>query len=136
MDLQTGIAESLSLLEKIDPAAPDPPAMIVMPPDSGDFIIGNSGGFVRLAIAALMAAQGQPQAFKNEAWVSVQDLDWGVQGLKLDPTAHIYLPPKRTRLQHIGGSLWGYCLLLLVVGVWVTGFVTILHWVWPSQHHR
>ncbi len=66
-----------------------------MPPDSGEFIRGNSGGFLLLAIASLKAAQGQPQSFRVEPWIGVDENDWVLRGLKPDADAHLYLPKKQ-----------------------------------------
>ena len=52
-------------------------ALVVMPPDAYEFIRGNRAGFTQLAIAAILAAQGMDQAFKDEHWVSDWDMDWG-----------------------------------------------------------
>lgn len=62
-----------------------------MPPDSGEFIIGNEAGFVLLAIAALKAAKGAEQRFKYEAWIGEAELDWGIAGLQPDGEAHLHL---------------------------------------------
>lgn len=122
--MQDGIAEALARLEIIENTSDKPPAMIVLPPDSGQFIIGNSGGFVSLAIAALKAAQGEPQPFKNARWVGEQDLDWALKGLQHDPDAHIYLPPTPTIwLKTMRFIVPVFLMLCLVIG-----FASVVQW--------
>jgi hypothetical protein len=111
-----------------------PPAMVVMPPDMGDSILGNRGGFFHLAIAALKAARGEEQKFEDAPWVYHNDIDWQIHGLKPDPNAHIYLPEKQTRFQQIKGAVLGYVLLFALVGLIVTGFVTFLGWIGVNIH--
>jgi len=101
-----------------------------MPPDSGKFIIGNTGGFIRLAIAALHAAQGQKQDFEGEPWFRNEDFDWTVKGLEPDDSAHVYLPPEQTRFKQIVGSIFSYMLMVLIVGCLLVGFVNIVHWLY------
>jgi len=96
MDAQSEISQAIALLETIENDEASSPAVVLMPPDSGEFIRGNSGGFVRLAIASLRAAQGQPQRFRDEPWIGVDEQDWILQGLKPDADAHVYLPKKKT----------------------------------------
>ena len=122
--MQGGIAEALARLEIIENTSADPPAMIVLPPDSGQFIIGNSGGFVSLAIAALKAAQGEPQPFKDARWVGQKDLDWALKGLQHDPSAHIYLPPKPTIWLNILRFIVPVFLMLCLAA----GFVSVIRW--------
>ena len=69
-----------------------PPAMVVMPPDEVSFIKGNRDGLLRLAIAALKAARGEKQLFAKSGWVYEVDLDWGLKGIELDESAHLYIP--------------------------------------------
>jgi hypothetical protein len=109
------------------------PAMIVLPPDSGDFIIGNESGFVRLAICAIEAAQGEQQSFAKEAWVSDDDLDWSVKGLKPDALAHLHLPVPPSRWQTIRNSVVGWAFLLCIVSCFVVGLGTIVHWIMPFK---
>ena len=94
------ISQALNILESDDVNSAHPPAIIILPPDSGQFIVGNRDGFIRLAVASLKAARGEEQPFKREPWVVVEDLDWSVAGLKHDASAHIYSRTQRTRLQH------------------------------------
>ncbi|WP_263376544.1 hypothetical protein [Granulicella aggregans] len=128
MSYEDKIAEAISVLESID-LAPQSPAMVVMPPDTGEFILGNEGGFVHLAIASLKAAQGEQQNFRNESWVTVEELDWGIAGLKLYPTSHIYLPKKRTKSQRHLGSIVQFLALLAIVICLGVGAVTIFRFI-------
>jgi hypothetical protein len=74
MDRKESIQTALEALENVEDDPLHPAAMIVMPPDAG-FINGNSSGFVKLAIASLMAAQGEAQSFKGLPWVGTGDYD-------------------------------------------------------------
>src|SRR4051794_18958853 len=115
----------VAMLDAIPNDPAQPAATIVMPPDSGKFIIGNTGGFIRLAIAALKAAQGQKQGFKAEPWFSNEDLDWAVKGLEHDDSAHVYLPSRQTRIQRTINSFWGCTITLLIAVCILVGFVNI-----------
>jgi hypothetical protein len=108
------ILQALALLEKPEIDVAHPPAVVVMPPDSGDFILGNRDGFVRLAVASPKADRGEAQSFKDKDWVRIEDLDWGISGLKPDPSAHIW----RSGL----GSL---VVLLLVLFILVGSITTV-----------
>ncbi len=134
MNLDSGISESLAALERIELGADDPPALIVPPAYEDPYFRGNAGGFVRLAIAALKVAQGQEQTLRNEPWVCNQDFDWGLEGLKLDPLAHLDLPPKRTHMQRRLGSLLGIGLGLCLAAIWVIGLVRTLSWIFKLHH--
>jgi len=116
-------------LENVQVDANRPPAVVVMPPDTGDFIIGNPEGFVRLPIAALKAARGEDQAFRKEPWWIDYELDWPLKGLKLDPSAHIYLPSTRSRPRRAWDTAWGVGAPLLAAVCLVVGLVTIVRWV-------
>jgi hypothetical protein len=125
-----GIASALSVLENLTAEPSEPPAMVVMPPDSGAFILRNRSGFIRLAVAALKAAQGQQQISKDEPWISEGNPDAGAKGLKPDPNAHIYLPEiqAQTRLQRIRSSFLYSVLLLALFAIFVIGLVTMCQW--------
>jgi hypothetical protein len=120
------IERALAMLDTPDSDANHPAAMIVLPPGSGDFIIGNRDGFVRLARAALRAAQGEQQSFKDASWVCAQDLNWSVAGLKMDESAHIYLPVKLTRFEKLRQSIFGLIIVALVLICLFVGFVTVV----------
>lgn len=123
------VSQALSVLESTIGNSANPPAIIVLPPDSGKFIVGNRDGFIRLAVASLKAAQGEEQPFKRESWVSVEDLDWGVAGLKPDDSAHIYLRTPRTRLQRLRSKVFGFVAALLLLLCLLVGFCTIVRWI-------
>jgi len=118
------------MLDAIPSDPTQPPATIVMPPDSGKFIIGNTGGFIRLAIASLKAAQGQKQDFKSEPWFRDADIDWTVKGLESDESAHVYLSPKLTRIQRIFRSIVGFLVPLLFAICLMVGVVTVVYWLY------
>lgn len=99
-----------------------------MAPESGDFILGNRDGFVRLAVASLKAAQGEAQSFRNAKWVKIEDLDWGISGLKPDSSAHIYLPEKQSRFQKLWRSVFGLLAVLLLILFILVGFITSVRW--------
>lgn len=89
------IDDAVNSLEQFAAATNAKPALVRIAPDSDCFLIGNQEGYVRLAIAALKAAKGENQSFKDEDWVSEEELDWGFKGLKYDPDAETRLrkPP-------------------------------------------
>jgi hypothetical protein len=126
---QERVEAALAILEEAQPDSTEPPATVVMPPDSGDFIIGNSEGFVHLAIASLKAAQGEKQSFKNYPWWVNYELDWTIPGLKLDPRAHIFLPLAVTGFRLLWSKVWGYGAPLLAAMCLVVGVVTVIRWV-------
>ena len=128
MSMNDSIEEVVALLEGVSSNSPETPAMIFLPPDSGDFIIGNQGGFVRLAIASLKAAQGERQLFKNKPWISDDDLDWSSRGLKYDEHAPLHLPAKRTLFQKILRSILGFSLMGIFLVCFVVGLITTFHW--------
>jgi len=125
-----GIASALSVLENLTAEPGEPPAMVVMPPDSGAFMLGNRGGFIRLAVAALKAAQGQHQISKNEPWIVEGEAQVSVKGLKPDTSAHIYLPEIQTqkRFQRLRSSFLYSVLLLFLLTCSVIGLVTMCQW--------
>jgi hypothetical protein len=128
MSTREDVRTALEILENVEWGSGDPPAVIVMPPDSGEYMIGNAGGFVRLAVAALKAAQGEQQSFANEPWVNDYEMDWGVKGLKPDPSAHIYLPPTLTPRQRLWRGVWGYGAPLSLAICLAIGVITIIRW--------
>ena len=123
------IAQALDLLETAASDSTHPPAMIVLPPDSSRFILGNRDGFIRLAAASLKAAQGEEQSFKGQPWVHTEELDWRIDGLKPDPSAHIYLPTRFTRFQEMRQKVLGILVFLLVVLCLLVGLGTIIKWI-------
>lgn len=128
MSIQDPVAIALEMLGSLQSDANRPPAAVVMPPGQGDFIVGNSGGFVQLAIAALRAAGGEEQLFKKESWWIDYDLDWSIKGFKPDPDAHIYLPPTKTRFQNLWRNLLGLCVVAAILTSLLVGAVTIFTW--------
>ena len=119
------IQEAIKILENINS---EKPALVVMPPDFPNFLQGNRGGLVNLAIASLRAAEGEKQTFKNNPWLVVQDYDFDLAGIELDEDAHIYLPPVLTKRQTFRKNFWGAVVGLLVVASIAVGFVTIIYW--------
>ena len=86
-------------------------------------MIGNRGGYIELAMSALKAAQGSTQTFKNAKWLQVEDFDWGINGLKFDARAHVYLRLPESlfsKIIHIVLAL--AFLVVLVVGVGTIGY--------------
>jgi hypothetical protein len=130
------IEQSLLLLSTVSNDPERPPAMVVMPPDSGKFIIGNREGFVQLAIAALKAAQGGTLPFEKEPWCAEDEMDWGVRGLKFDEYAHMHLPEKATPLQKTGRTIFGYFMVISIASIFVTGWVTACHWLYKLAGWR
>jgi hypothetical protein len=129
MEVEQEIARALEVLEAALPQLELPPAVVILPPDSGQFLIGNRGGFVHLAMASLKAAQGEEQRFKKVSWFVIEDLDWGVAGLKPDESAHIYLPAKQTRVQKAIRSATGLLVALLATVCLLVGFINIIRWI-------
>ena len=119
---------ALAILEAEQAQSTEPPATVIMPPDSGDSIIGNAEGFVHLAIASLRAAKGEKQSFKDHSWWVNYELDWAIPGLRPDPSAHIYLPSKLTGFKLLLSKVWGYGAPILVVICLVVGLGTIIRW--------
>jgi len=132
MDRKAKIEEALALLQEADSEPANPPAIVVLSPErrTSDYIVGNEGGFIRLAIASLNAAGGEDQSFKNQDWVTEEDLDWILRGLKYDSHAHYSLPQKETKFQRTRGNILALLLLFFFVSCFVVGIITILHWIW------
>ncbi len=129
MEEQEKIDTALLLLEEVTADIMHRPAVVVMPPDSGAFVIGNKGGFLQLAIASLKAAQGEQQKFNNAPWITGLELDWGLSGFKPDENAHTYMTKSRSGFRLLLNQLAKYIILSLIVGIFISGFVTALHWV-------
>jgi len=123
------IARAIDVLEKALSDSDQPSAVVIQPPDSGEFILGNRGGFVHLAITSLKAALGKAQSFENESWLVIEDLDWGIKGLKPDESAHIYLQAKLTRTQRIRRSIFGFLIVFLAALFLIVGSITIVRWI-------
>ncbi len=125
------ITRALAVLETYPSEDEERPATVAFfPPDSRSFFRGNRDGYVKLAIAALRAAQGEKQKFDKHAnWFRTEDLDWAVGGFEPDESAHIYQPPRRTRLQEIRGVVLGGAILILFFSCLVVGFITIEKWI-------
>lgn len=124
----------IARLSSMSAAEEKPPAIVVVAPDQGESILGNRGGFLHLAIAALKASQGEEQRFKDAAWVCNEDEDWEITGLKPDPLAHVYLPKQRTRFQILRESILFVVFILAVVGLLVTGWMTFWNWLTRMFH--
>lgn len=120
---------ALAILEREQPDSIEPPAVVIMPPDSGDFIIGNAEGFVQLSIASLKASMGQEQQFKNCPWWVNYELDWAIPGFKPDPSAHNYMPRELTGFNLLLSKTWGYGAPLAAAVCLAVGVVTIIRWV-------
>jgi hypothetical protein len=135
-ELSDEVDQALCLLNSANADATQPPAIVILPPDADRFIIGNKGGLLQLAIAALKAAQGEEQLFDKVPWVVEEDADWGVKGLKLDDYAHLHLPEKKSRAGQVLGRIWGYSILVAVSAIFVTGSATASHWLWGLFSHR
>jgi hypothetical protein len=123
------IETAIALLEGEAAKSDKPPAMVVMAPDMGESILGNRAGFLRLAIAAVRASQGESQNLDMQPWVCHEDDDWQIRGLSFDEYAHMHLPEKS---QHNGKgdgktssefslSRSSQCALLLDLGRFFTG---------------
>lgn len=118
-----------TLLEQAVSELENPPAVIVFPPDSDAFIVGNRGGLIRLAIASLKAAEGKTQQFRNESWVTDLEPDWSVKGLKFDASAHLYLPEARSKGFRIRQKALGILVALAFASCLIVGFITIVRWI-------
>jgi hypothetical protein len=118
----------IALLEEEVLKADTLPAMVVMPPDMGQSILGNRGGFLRLAIATARAAQGQNQNLNKQPWVCHEDVDWQIEGLSYDEYAHMHLPEKPTKWQRRRQNAIGLAVISLLMGCFAVGFLTIVHW--------
>jgi len=128
MSTQESVEAALAVLKDVQANSTKPPATVVMPPDSGDFIIGNAEGFVHLAIASLKAAKGEKQSFKDYPWWVNYELDWSIPGLKPDPSAHTYLPVTNTGLRLFWSKAWGYGAPLFMAICLAVGVLTIIRW--------
>jgi hypothetical protein len=129
MNVEHEIKQALTLLEPALSELQQPPAVVALPPDSSQFLIGNQGGFIHLAVASLKAAQGTAQSFKKVPWFVAYELDWSLSGLKPDENAHTYLPAKLTRAQRVIRSSAGLLVVLLAALSILVGFVTIVRWI-------
>jgi hypothetical protein len=127
------IEAAIAFLEEESLTSDHPPSMVVMPPNMGESIVGNRGGFLRLSIAAAKAAQGQDQNLNKQPWVRHEDFDWQIKSLSFDDSAHIYLPEKPTKWQRRRQNALGLAVGLFLLGCLATGFITIVRWVigWP-----
>jgi hypothetical protein len=123
------IDAAIALLEEEALNSDKPPAMVVLAPDMGESILGNRGGFLRLAIAAARAAQGHNQNLDEQPWVCHEDADWQIEGLKFDDLAHFHLPEKPTRWQNLRSQVIGAVVLLLFIACFVVGIGTIASWI-------
>jgi len=119
----------IARISSLAAAEDKPPAMVVVAPDQGESILGNRGGFLHLAVAALKASRGEEQKFKAATWVCQNDFDWQIAGLKPDTDAHLHIPEKRTRFQRLRGEILGSVLLLVVFGILAAGVVSLWNWV-------
>ena len=135
MAIHSKVEEALIILEQYPWGESQPAATVVMPPDSEEFIIGNESGFVRLAIAALQAAQGEEQRFEKQEWVVAEDYDWGVRGFKPDEYAHLYLPEKLTKWQRVRQSIIGLTVLAVVLAIMLAGLISIGTWLGQLFKH-
>ena len=123
------IETAIALLEEEAAKSDKPPAMVVMPPDMGNAILGNRGGFLRLAIAAIKAADGQNQNLDKQPWVCHEDYDWQIEGLSFDEYAHMHLPEKPTPWEKRWRNIIGILIVTFVAVCLAIGFGTILHWI-------
>lgn len=130
MATEEEIAKALALLEGPNADSDDSPAIVVLPPDSNAFVVGNRGGFVNLAVASLKAAQGKEQSFKKESWIAEDDLDWGIKGFKPDANAHTRLA-ELTRPQRLG-NLIGCSVLVVVALFFIVGLIAVIRWIGHS----
>jgi hypothetical protein len=124
----------LALLEEEALKSEEPPATIVMVPNHEQSILGNRGGFLRLAIATVRAAQGHSQNLDKQPWFCNEDLDWQIKGLSFDDSAHTYLPKKKTEWLRRRQNALSLALGLFLLGCLTVGFLTIVHWTigWPK----
>ena len=134
MNTEDEIARALVLIEKAGLSS-DRPALVVMPPDSKSFLIGNRGGLLKLAAASLRAARGEKQVFKSEPWFVVEDYDWDMAGIALDEDAHVYLPSKPTRARTVLRSIWGIGAPIAVAILLVIGLVTLISYIGTGLKH-
>jgi len=123
-----GIEQALAILETASTHVAEPHAMVVLPPDSDRFIIGKKGGLIRLAIATLRAAQGEKQSFANSAWVYEDDMDWGIKGIQLDATAHLFIPERKSKTRLLIEKVASYSVVIAIASIFVVGVVTISNW--------
>jgi hypothetical protein len=121
----------MSLLE-VKAQRNETPSTIVMLPFKDDSIRGNSGGFIRLAIAALRASQGENQRFSEKAWVKQGEFIT-VQGLTFDSDAHRWEPKRLSNgleWKRWRQSITAWLIILSVLLCLAVGFGTITHWLW------
>ncbi len=129
MAIEGEIEQAIDVLERALSDSDLPPAVVIQPPDSGEFILGNRNGFVCLAMACLKAAMGKVQSFENESWIVAIEHDWGLKGLQPDENAHIYLPTKLTRSQKIRRSTILFLIFSLIVLWLAIGLITSIRWI-------
>ena len=127
------IDAAITLLEEEALNSDKPPAMVVLAPDMGESILGNRGGFLRLAIVAAKAAQGENQNLDEQPWVCHEDVDWQIEGLTFDALAHFHLPERATRWQNLRQQIIGYIVLILIVACFVVGLGTIAGWLFGGH---
>jgi hypothetical protein len=108
----------------------DRPTIVSASGESPSYLMGNRGGFVRLAIACLKAAGGERQEFRKQDWVRCQDYDWVLGGFEYDESADTYLAPDpRTKpwwKRKLGNAL-GLLILALVFVLIGIGFISVVH---------
>jgi len=129
MAIEGKIEQAINLLERTLSDSDQPSAVVIQPPDSGEFILGNRNGFVCLATLCLKAAMGKVQSFENEQWIVAVEHDWDIKGLMPDENAQTYLPIKPTRFQIIRQSTILLSILSFIACCIVVGFITIVRWI-------
>jgi hypothetical protein len=130
MTTRDEVEQSLTFLEQIKGEEDPAPAMIILPTDADQFIIGNRAGLIELAIVALKAAEGEEQAFKGRSWVRNDDAEPVVKGLKLDPDAHTYLALKQTQFQQLRNNVLNLSLRTVILVGTLAGLVILVLWIY------
>jgi hypothetical protein len=131
MQSDESIEVAIKTLEQASLDSEEGPAVIRLAPDNDAYVLGNREGYLKLAIASLRAAQGNDQSFKDTPWISTEELDWGLSGLRYDSAAHTYLRLPRTRAGRVRDKLFllaSSVLGIVILGTFCVGLIEIISW--------
>ena len=128
MSNEEKLSRALQILATIEPVVEQPNAVIISAYDNDGISRGNVGGLVQLSIAALTAALGVKQSFRDQHWVINMDQDRALEGFGLDELAHLYLPTTKTRLQRITASVLAFCFVSAFLTILIVGLFVVVRW--------
>jgi len=125
------MADELDLVkEQLASLATGPDAAIRTESDGDNgLILGNRAGFLRLAILALEAAQGDNIQFKNHAWI--EEEGWRITGFTyVEAIAQPQLDPPFWRSPQ---QIFGWLFVSAIAGIFLLGLLsalgTVRHWI-------